>query len=134
MRSGPVDAAAWLAFDTESTRVLREVATRAGWPGRSQVGEDGTTAAFLLAQHSPDLAFQKEVLARLHAQPPGEVDPAHAASLHDRICIREGRPQRYGTQVGPDGQPFALESGEVDARRAGVGLGPLADYLAQFRG
>ncbi|MPY66755.1 hypothetical protein F8S09_08630 [Deinococcus sp. SDU3-2] len=133
LRSGPVDAAAWLAFDTESTRVLRAVVTREGWPGRSRVGEEGATAAFLLAQHSPDLAFQREVLARLHAQPPGEADPAHAAFLHDRICIREGRPQRYGTQVGPDGQPFPLEPGDVDARRAGVGLEPLAEYLTGFR-
>lgn len=133
MRSGPVDAAVWLAFDTESTRVLREVVAREGWPGRSRVGEDGATAAFLLAQHSPDLAFQKEVLGLLHAQPPGEVDPTHTAYLHDRICIREGRPQRYGTQVQADGQPFPLEPGDVDLRRAGEGLEPLAAYLRLFR-
>ncbi|MCP2015004.1 hypothetical protein L1280_002156 [Deinococcus sp. HSC-46F16] len=70
---------------------------REDWPGRSRVGEDGATAVWLLAPHSPDLAFQKEVLALWRSQPPGEVDPAHAASLYDRICIREGRPQRYGT-------------------------------------
>ncbi|MDL2344060.1 hypothetical protein QOL99_07830 [Deinococcus sp. MIMF12] len=133
LRSGPVDAAAWLTFDTESTRVLREAVAREGWPGRSRVGEDGATAAFLLAQHSPDLAFQKEVLALLHTQPPGEVDPSHAAYLHDRLCIRQGRPQRYGTQVQVDGHPFPLEPGDVDARRAGVGLGPLEAYLALFR-
>ena len=64
----------------------------------------------------------------------GELDPAHAAYLHDRIGIREGRPQRYRTQVGPAGQPFPLEPGDVDARRAGVGLGPLEIDLVQFRG
>lgn len=127
LRTGPVDAAAWLAFDLESTALLQEIIAAHGWPSRSLVGEDGATAAWLLAQHSPDLAFQKEVLALLTAS--DEVNPQHAAYLHDRICIREGRAQRYGTQLRPDGQPFELEAGEVDDRRAAVGLGPLAEYL-----
>ncbi|WP_146009593.1 DUF6624 domain-containing protein [Deinococcus planocerae] len=133
MRSGVVDAEAWLTFDTESTRLLREIIAAHGWPGRSLVGEDGATAAWLLAQHSPDLAFQRGVLDVLQAQPEGEVAPEHAAYLHDRICVREGRPQRYGTQVQPDGTPFPLEPGDVDARRASVGLEPLAVYLGRFQ-
>ncbi len=130
MRRGPVNAAAWLAFDTESTVLLREIVVAHGWPSRALVGEDGATAAWLLTQHSPDLEFQREVLALLIASE--ETDSRHAALLHDRICIREGRPQRYGTQLRPDGQPFELEASDVDERRAAVGLGPLADYLARF--
>ncbi|MFK7601472.1 DUF6624 domain-containing protein [Deinococcus sp. SM5_A1] len=130
MRRAEVDAAAWLAFDTESTALLRETIAAHGWPSRSLVGEDGATAAWLLTQHSPDLEFQREVLALLIASE--ETDSRHAAYLHDRICIREGRPQRYGTQLRPDGQPFELEAGDVDERRAAVGLGPLADDLARF--
>ncbi|CAM3794605.1 hypothetical protein DESA109040_21650 [Deinococcus saxicola] len=130
MRRGPVNAAAWLAFDTESTELLRKIVAAYGWPSRSLVGEDGATAAWLLAQHSPDLGFQREVLALLNAAQ--ETDPRHAAYLHDRVRVREGRPQRYGTQLGPDAQPFELEVGDVDERRAAVGLGPLAKYLAQF--
>jgi hypothetical protein len=48
----------------------------------------------------------------------------------------EGRGQLYATQldVGPDGLPvpFPIENpDEVDARRASVGLEPLADQLAK---
>ncbi|MEF2278812.1 DUF6624 domain-containing protein [Deinococcus sp. YIM 134068] len=129
LRSGPVDADAWLAFDSASTVFLREVVAAHGWPTRSLVGEQGATAAWLLARHSPDLSGQREVLALLCALPPGEVSPAHTTFLHDRICIREGRGQRYGTQVQPDGTPFPLEPGDVDERRAAVGLEPLSLYL-----
>ena len=131
LRTGPVDAAAWLAFDLESTALLQEIIAAHGWPSRSLVGEDGATAAWLLAQHSPDLAFQREVLALLTVS--DEADPRHAAFLHDRICIREGRAQRFGTQLRPDGQPFGLEAGDVDERRATVGLEPLAEYLNRFQ-
>lgn len=115
MRTGPVDAAAWLVFDTESTALLREIVAAHGWPSRSLVGEDDALAAWLLAL------------------PHSEVDPHHPAYLHDRICIRERRAQRYGTQVRPDGQPFELEAGDVDGRRAEIGLEPLAEYLKRFQ-
>nr|WP_156952926.1 DUF6624 domain-containing protein [Deinococcus frigens] len=132
LRTGPLDAAAWLAFDTGSTALLRDSLAAHGWPSCLLVGEDGATAAWLLAQHSPDLAFQREVLALLLTLPPEEADPRHAAYLHDRICIRGGRAQRYGTQIKLDGQPFELEAGDVDGRRAAVGMEPLADYLLRF--
>lgn len=131
LRSGPVDPPTWLNFDQASTALLREIVAAHGWPVRSLGGEEGANAAWLLAQHSPDVSWQ-EVLALLSALPPGEVSPAHIAFLHDRLCLRKGRRQRYGTQVKPDGTPFALEPGDVDERRAAVGLEPLSLYLRQF--
>jgi hypothetical protein len=73
------------------------------------------------------------VLGILQGLPADEVEPVHTAYLLDRVCIRRGQPQVYGTQVGPDGQPFPIgDAVRVDARRRSVGLGPLATYLAGF--
>ena len=60
------------------------------------------------------------------------------ALLEDRVALREGRKQIYGSQVGTDTvthKNFLLpleDPDNVDARRAKVGLGPLADYLKSF--
>lgn len=133
MRRGPVEPVAWARFDTEATAFLKQVISDHGWPGRSLVGADGAQAAWLLAQHSPDLTFQEEVLGILQGLPDDEVPPVDAAYLLDRICIRRGQPQVYGTQLGPDGQPFPIgDAAGVEARRRAVGLEPLAASLAQF--
>ena len=52
--------------------------------------------------------------------------------------MNEGRPQRYGTQVGDvqDGEPVPWpieEPNRVDERRAEIGLPPLSEYLARWR-
>lgn len=63
---------------------------------------------------------------------------AHAAFLEDRIAVLEGRPQRFGTQFDWDArgelspQPIDDPAG-VDARRATVGLEPLAVRTAELR-
>jgi hypothetical protein len=124
--------------DQQNTRWLAALVEDRGWPGRSEVGEDGALAAWLLAQHADhDPAFQRRCLVLLAgAVDAGEADPAHQAYLTDRTRLREGRPQVYGTQVTADANGFRpqelAEPARVDERRASVGLPPLADYLASF--
>jgi hypothetical protein len=68
----------------------------------------------------------------------GRAQPRHLALLEDRVALREGRKQRYGTQlkwdVRTNGYQLApLEDPDhVDQRRQAVGLSPLAVYLAQW--
>lgn len=137
MRQAPFDAAVWHQFDEAATAWFKHVAAEHSWPSRAAVGDEGLAAAWLLAQHSPDLGFQKRCLELLLALPEAEVPQTHIAYLWDRVCIREGRAQRFGTQVRPNdrGQwvPFELEAPEqVDERRRAFGLEPLAEYLKQF--
>ena len=66
-----------------------------------------------------------------------KASPADLALLEDRVALREGRKQIYGSQVhgSPDGKNWIspLEDPDnVDKRRAEVGLGPLAEYVAQW--
>lgn len=111
-----------------------------GWPGRSSAGEDGAEAAFRIAQHSigePDL--QRRFLSLLaQAAALGEVPARQPAMLLDRIRFFEGKPQLYGTALDWDGEgrlsPGPLEAPEqVDARRAAIGLPPLAEALVENR-
>jgi len=111
-----------------------------GWPGRALVGEDGMHAAWLVLQHAigqPDV--QRGCLPLLReAVGHGDATAAQVAYLEDRIAFFERRPQRYGPQFDWDERgfmsPWPIEDPEgVDARRAEVGLPPLADRIAQIR-
>lgn len=126
------------SVDLDNARWLAALLQERGWPLRSEVGEDGSLAAWLLAQHADqDPPFQRRCLVLLvEAVQQGEADPSHQAYLTDRVFLAENRPQVYGTQItaGPEGyRPRDLaDPDRVDELRASVGLPPLADYLAQF--
>lgn len=113
---------------------MKEIVEAHGWPGKSLVGEDGAHAAWLLAQHADgDPGFQKRCLALMEPGVAlGEVRSLEVAYLTDRILIREGRPQRYGTQHRWENGamvPFPIEEeADVDRRRREAGLSPLAEY------
>jgi hypothetical protein len=134
------DAGAMAAADGENLPWLRQVITDVGWPGKSLVGEDGAHAAWLLAQHADrDPAFQRRCLDLLAtAVERGEAAIVQQAYLTDRVLLHEGKPQEYGTQaIARDGrfEPQKLRDPDhVDQRRASVGLGPLAGYLARMAG
>ncbi len=115
---------------------LAELVGAHGWPGRSLAGEDGAEAAWRIVQHAiGEPSLQRRCLPLLEAAAAaGEAPPLQPAMLADRIRYFEGRPQLYGTTVGWDAEgrlsPGPLEMpGEVDARRAALGLPPLATSL-----
>ena len=124
----------------EHAERLAEIVDKHGWPGRSRAGDDGCDAAFLLAVHAisrPDL--QRRWLPLLEAAAEdGEVPRRQPAVLGDRIRFHEGRPQRFGTILDWDDSgdltPGPVEDPErVDERRRAVGLGPLAEAVAEAR-
>jgi hypothetical protein len=123
-----------------NARELEAVIEARGWPGKSLAGDDGARAAWLILQHAiGDPELQRRCLPLLReAVARGEMEPAHAAYLEDRICFFERRPQPYGTQFDWDEEgrmsPWTVEDPEgVDERRRSVGLGPLAERVAQTR-
>jgi hypothetical protein len=134
-RSGEVAANS----DGARTDRLREIVDEHGWPTPRLVGEDGATAAWVIAQHSDhDVEFQREALDLMcAAAEAGEADPTELAYLVDRVAVNSGEPQVYGTQVGgcEDGRAVPrpiVDEQHVEERRAGAGLEPLEDYLDQF--
>ena len=65
----------------------------------------------------------------------GKAEPVNLAYLEDRIRMRQGKPQCYGSQIVPDKETGAWvlypveDPVNLDKRRAAVGLGPIQDYL-----
>lgn len=117
---------------------LKELLAGRAWFSRSEVGDRASGAALTIVNHSNDLAFQKEALAKIDALVPSE-RPNGYANLWDRIAVIEGRPQRFGTQgtdcsEGRYAAPASLENpGDLDARRKEAGLPPMSDYLASLQ-
>ena len=109
-----------------------------GWLGATTVGKQGNQALFLSIQHAP-LKTQEKYLPMLkEAVYKGNASNEDLVLLQDRIAIRQGKKQIYGSQVtqDTDGSYFLspLEDPDnVDKRRASIGLGPLANYLHNWQ-
>jgi hypothetical protein len=127
--------------DEERTERLGEIIDEYGWPTWDLVGEDGATAAWLIAQHSDfDVGFQQDALELLReAVEADKASPGDLAYLEDRVALNTDEPQTYGTQIGGcsadgDVEPAVPidDPDQVDERRAEAGLEPLADYYAEI--
>lgn len=124
------DAQLVAAVDARTTEALKAIVAKHGWPGKSLVGKDGAHAAWQIAQHSPDVTFQKQCLEKLElAVTQGEAQAVEHAYLYDRVAVNAGKPQRWGTQVDAKTKPFPIEDpARVDERRKAIGLPTMAEY------
>ncbi|RYU12045.1 DUF6624 domain-containing protein [Nocardioides iriomotensis] len=125
-------------FEERQVR-LAEIFDEHGWPGWALVGREGSTAAWVVAQHADlDPELQRRALDLL-AEAVAADDASHGdlAYLTDRVAAAEGKEQTYGTQIRCDGAeavpatPIGDQAG-VDERRAEAGLDPLRDYVAEM--
>jgi|SRR5450432_250850 len=124
--------------DSINKRKVTKILDEKGWVGIDLVGHKANETLFLVIQHA-DLQTQEKYLPMMReAVKKGNASNSSLALLEDRIAIREGRKQIYGSQVGMNSktnemyvQP--LENPEtVDSRRATMGLAPLAYYLLNW--
>lgn len=109
-----------------------------GWLGIDVVGQNGNKALWLVIQHS-SLEIQEKYLPLLRESVyDNKSDGSHLALLEDRILMRKGKPQIYGSQITID-----KETGEkkiylvkdpkfVNKRRRKVGLAPIETYLKTY--
>ena len=120
--------------DSANSRRLRELVVVHGWPRASEVGPEAARAAFLVVQHTPFEDWQRSMLPHVErAVRAGDLDGQDFALLYDRVQVKAGHPQRYGTQLRPEDGKLLLDSLEdtaaVDSLRAGLGMPPLDTYL-----
>ncbi len=88
----------WDSLRKENSLWLKEIVDRDGWVSNKIVGEQGELYAWLIVQHSDDLSFQKYCLEQLKVLPVTKERMEHIMYLTDRILIKEGKHQIYGTQ------------------------------------
>ena len=127
--------AAMMRTDSANTNWLKAYVARWGWPTGAQLGRESVNAAFLIVQHAVhDTAFMRAMLpAIVKSYERGDLNGSAVALLTDRIEVKAGRPQVYGTQLSLKDGRWVLDpigdSAHVDARRRTMGLPPLAEYL-----
>ena len=124
--------------DERNLARLLAIIKQHGWPGKTLVGSEGSTTAFLIIQHA-DAETQRQYLPVLReAAAKGELQKSALALLEDRVLMEQGKPQRYGSQLNANMDTkkyefYAIEDeAHVDERRAAMGLEPLADYAKRF--
>jgi hypothetical protein len=114
---------------------VKKILDTRGWLGPDVVGLGGSSTLFLVIQHS-DLKTQEKYLPMMReAVKNGKAQASDLALLEDRVALRQGKKQIYGSQIGTDpetGLSYVLPLSDpehVDQRRAEVGLQALADYV-----
>jgi VWFA-related protein len=120
---------------TKNDTRLCEILKSSGWPGETTVGEKGAWAAFYLVRSSVSLEFQAILLPVITAAvKKGELekDGDYAAFL-DRLRVRAGRKQLFGTQTVRRGDFLVLlplqSDRLVDVWRREYNMSPLSDYI-----
>jgi hypothetical protein len=114
---------------------VNRILTRYGWLSPSSIGPDANRTLFMVIQHADLAAQEKYVLMMTQAVKEGSLKAASFALFQDRMALRKGQKQIYGSQVAWNMKTnhyyvMAIENpDQVDLRRAKVGLVPIAVYL-----
>ena len=116
------------------TKILDE----RGWLGTDIIGKRGNSTLFLVIQHA-DIKTQEKYLPMMReAVKKGNAPASSLALLEDRVALRQGKKQIYGSQIGTDkatGEYYVLpleDPDHVNERRTAVGLQPLEDYVSNW--
>jgi hypothetical protein len=124
-----------IKVDRENTQWLKANVSRYGWIDVDRFGAEAAHAAFLLVQHSQDLPLMVAALPLIERDVrAGKLGGEPYALLYDRVQIKQGRKQKYGSQVVEDenGDPVVapLEDPErVEEYRREMGMLPMDEYL-----
>jgi len=121
--------------DSANLAFVKSVIQKYGWLGISKIGDKANRTLWLVIQHSP-LEIQEKYLVIIKASvDKGETRASSYAFLQDRILMRRGEKQLYGTQVieitetGENKVYPIQDPSNVDKRRAEIGFEPIEEYL-----
>ena len=117
---------------------IKKILDERGWLGTDIIGFYGNLTLFLVIQHS-DIETQEKYLPMMReAVNNGNAKASDLALLEDRVALRKGEKQIYGSQIGQDvktGEYYVLpliDPDNVDKRRAQVGLPSIQVYLNHY--
>lgn len=128
---------AMTASDARNQQALSEMVQRCGWPKASVAGKAAASNAWLIVQHA-NFEFQQAHQQYIEdSYKAGELSGQNYARFVDRLLIRSGQPQRYGTQLRSGGTAGStlgpMEDEErLDQRRKQMGLVPICEFLGRF--
>lgn len=109
-----------------------------GWPSKQKIGKRGTSTLFLVIQHA-NLETQQKYLSMItKAMERNDLPKRQYAMFYDRLLLRLGKRQIYGTQLAMSKEskkPYVLpldDAKNVDARRAKMGLNSMQENLNRW--
>ena len=117
---------------------LDEIVAAHGWPGKTLLGAGQESAAWTIAQHGGHELLERMLPLMYDAVVKRELDESLYATSLDRVLVRRGMKQMYGTQFDVDAatgkcQPLPIENPEqVEERRKRAGMSSLADYTKEL--
>jgi len=129
-----------LIQETDSLNLIKieKILDEKGWLGPTVIGDRGNSTLFLVIQHS-DIETQLKYLPMMReAVKLGNAKASSLALLEDRVALRQGKRQIYGSQIARDpetGEHYVsplIEPEKVNERRAEVGLGTIEDYISYW--
>jgi hypothetical protein len=143
LNRGDVKSPEWKAWSkkagqTDSVNLIKvtNIINKYGWPGEDVIGWQGSSTLWVIIQHSTLDNQEKYLPLMREAVRNGKARSAQLALLEDRILVRKGKEQVYGSQTGIDSlgnyriMPIKDER-NVNKRRFFAGLGPLQWYAKQ---
>ena len=124
--------------DSINLIIVSNILDEYGWLGKDDVGRDGNSAIFLVIQHS-DLETQLKYLPIMKNDAKRkDGSKMNLAFLEDRIALKLGKKQTYGTHyfidtlTNHDFIPPLINPDKVDKWRKKVGLGTMQRQLNMF--
>lgn len=127
-----------LLYDSLNQVIITGILDNYGWLGTDDIGMEGNATLFLVIQHA-NIKTQVEYLPMMRdAVNKGNARAASLALLEDRVALRQGGKQIYGSQISRNdktGKYYVMpleDPDNVDKRRQQVGLGPIKDYVSEW--
>ncbi|MFD2069537.1 DUF6624 domain-containing protein, partial [Pontibacter silvestris] len=114
--------------DSINVLAIKEIIEKEGWLGTNRVGYFANQSIWMVIQHAP-LGIQEKYLPYLKKSvAKGESEGWYLAFLEDRILMRNGEKQKYGSQskfnkqTGKNHIYPIMDYKNVNKRRAEIGL------------
>lgn len=123
--------------DSCNLNVVIGIIEKYGWLGKDVVSSVGSSTLFMVMQHADPATQEKYLPMMKNVLHNGNVDPFDYALLADRLALRQGRKQIYGTVlIAPDGKKYYISEMEepenIDKTRASIGLNKMDEYLSNW--
>jgi hypothetical protein len=132
-KAGLIDLATLDRINAEHKAFLLEMIAAFGFPFKDVSSPKAYEAAFLIIQHACDQALLERAIGIFSTATSDQIERRHLGYFVDRLRILRGLPQVYGTQYRVSSDQtvefLPIENPDaVDARRAELGMGTIAEY------
>ncbi len=124
--------------DKPNTKRLEEIYEQNGFPTVKTVGKDGVEAFMLLLQHAPDETLRQKLLKPIKkAFNRKEISANQYSNYVDRLLIRQGKPQIYGSNFDQKDGKLVMSKVKdlknLDKIRKKIGLPTIKEYAEMLK-